>query len=75
VKNWQEFMAQTRDYTPGELVQPVPEITEPPCKHCKLFVPAVKTNAIGEFGGWVFCRSDHMNHDFSCFREKKEPTP
>jgi hypothetical protein len=46
-------------------------IDEPPCKHCFFFNPRVTTDKNGNFAGVIVCTSDDMNHDFSCFKQRR----
>ena len=48
-------------------------IDEPPCKHCKYWIP--QGNFSGSTGGFVWigvrcCHAEKMFNDFSCYREK-----
>ena len=50
-------------------------IYEPPCKDCRLWYPHVEYDTDSEiiaFNGIRCCRSDKMQNDFSCYREKNE---
>jgi hypothetical protein len=43
-------------------------IDEPPCRHCREWIPHRKYDRSGNFSGIVCCVSDDMWPDFSCYK-------
>jgi hypothetical protein len=46
-------------------------IDGPPCRNCARWKPIRKFTGAGEFEGVVLCIAREMEHDFSCFRNRK----
>lgn len=49
----------------------IPEITDPPCKHCKSFKPSRKYDENGSCIEIRICHNSYMNNDFSCFEVRE----
>ncbi len=63
-KPWQDFAV--------DLNIDIPEITEPPCKHCRLFKPKRTYYPDGKMSGVQICHKPGafgMSNDFSCYEE------
>lgn len=45
------------------------DITEPPCKHCKNWLPHVNVTKDGKLQGVTCCIAEKMYSDFLCFEQ------
>lgn len=62
---WQPWIKYREDQ------ERIKEIKEPPCKDCQMFRPLRKYDKFGNFDGIAICMASEMNHDFSCFVQKR----
>ena len=76
-KEWEEHFKKLN--LEADVVIPISFITDPPCKICACFKPAITTNSHGQYDGIIICNRgiddddvhNDMCGDFSCYEPKE----